>query len=120
MQRKDSVEIDCSIINTSQFESLLALYTCATRSAVHLSALIARPCLTVVDTECLAPAGYVGLGNVGVWSDNLQSVVCSFLNSLAHGINKTPPAGGTDGRIAGVMRYIYSKKPMRLGESCRY
>ena len=105
MQRKDSVEIDCSIINTSQFESLLALYTCATRSAVHLSALIARPCLTVVDAEHLATTGDVGLGDIGVWRNDLHVVVCALLCSLTDGVDERGTAVGIDGVVSKVIGY---------------
>ena len=94
---KISVEIHCFVVNPRLTQCFLALNACAACATVHLSALIARPCLTVVDAEHLATTGDVGLGDIGVWRNDLHVVVCALLCSLTDGVDERGTAVGIDG-----------------------
>ena len=82
-----------------------------------LAALVAAPCLGIVDAEALSDACDVCLGDGGVGCHNPYADVCARLSRRVDGFDEVLTAVGIDGVVASVVGDKHLGQSVALGDA---
>ena len=107
----------CRVGDACSEEGFFALDAGGAASAVGDASFVARPCLAIVDAECLAVAGYLTLRDAGVGGEDLHVGVCALGHGFAHGADELRAAVGIDGVVAAVVGYHHFFQSSALGHA---
>ena len=109
--------IYCRVFNACLVQSFLALDACAAFAAVLVASFVARPCFGIVQAQGLATKGNVGLGDIGIWGNDVDVCLCASRHSLAHCLDKLASAVGIDGVVATMIGNHHILQAVALGNA---
>lgn len=101
--KMQSVFIFCGVFNAGLAQGLFSFHACAAFAALLLTALVAAPCLAVVNAEASANACYVGLADAGVGGTDFYALPCAEACGVIHCFYKLRTAVRIDGMVAGMI-----------------
>ena len=100
--------------DTCLTEGFDALGAGAAFATMLFAALVATPCLGVVDTQGFAMTGDIRFGEVGIRCEEGDALVGTRHNRLIHSVHKGPAAVGIDSMVACVVSHHDTPQPACL------